>query len=279
MTVVDNASGDGSAELVARRVSRGCALIRNTRRTSGSARRTTRRCAASTARYLLVLNSDATAAPGALADAGRLPGRAPGRGGGRAAAALSGRHGPAVAAALPDGGHVVRARARRCSASGPTTRVLRRYYVADRSDDEEQDVDWLAGACLCVRARAAADVGLFDERFFMYSEELDLCRRFRAAGWRVAYVPSAEVSAPRGRQRAARPGGARPAVSDVQAAVRARSGMARGSRARLRVFLIAGILWRAGWRRAQAGARLAAHGAARAAGGDRQRALRHALRG
>ena len=75
----------------------------------------------------------------------------------------------------------------------PRNPVLQRYYLADRSDDEPQDVDWLVGACLCVRAAAAAEVGLFDESFFMYSEELDWCRRFRAAGWRVAYVPSAEV--------------------------------------------------------------------------------------
>jgi GT2 family glycosyltransferase len=75
----------------------------------------------------------------------------------------------------------------------PDNKLLRRYYVADRSDDEPQEVDWLVGACLCVRASAAERVGLFDERFFMYSEELDWCRRFRAAGWSVAYVPSAEV--------------------------------------------------------------------------------------
>jgi N-acetylglucosaminyl-diphospho-decaprenol L-rhamnosyltransferase len=75
----------------------------------------------------------------------------------------------------------------------PNNRVLRHYYVRDRPDDLSQDVDWLVGACLSVRAAAAAEVGLFDERFFMYSEELDWCRRFRAAGWRVAYVPAAEV--------------------------------------------------------------------------------------
>jgi GT2 family glycosyltransferase len=75
----------------------------------------------------------------------------------------------------------------------PDNGVLRRYYVQDRSDDVVQDVDWLVGACLCVRGAAAAEVGLFDERFFMYSEELDWCRRFRARAWRVAYVPSAEV--------------------------------------------------------------------------------------
>ena len=49
--------------------------------------------------------------------------------------------------------------------------------MADRSDAEAQEVDWLVGACLCVRASAVAQVGLFDERFFMYSEELDWCRR------------------------------------------------------------------------------------------------------
>jgi GT2 family glycosyltransferase len=76
----------------------------------------------------------------------------------------------------------------------PDNAQLRWYYVEDRSADEPQDVDWLVGACLCVRGAAAAQVGLLDERFFMYSEELDWCRRFRAAGWRVSYVPSAEVT-------------------------------------------------------------------------------------
>jgi GT2 family glycosyltransferase len=71
--------------------------------------------------------------------------------------------------------------------------VLRRYYFEDVPEDVIQDVDWIVGASLCVRASAAAEVGLFDERFFMYSEELDWCRRFRARGWRVVYVPTADV--------------------------------------------------------------------------------------
>jgi hypothetical protein len=76
----------------------------------------------------------------------------------------------------------------------PDNAVLRRYYVQDRSGDAPQDVDWLVGACLCLRANAMRQVGLFDERFFMYSEEIDLCRRLRAAGWRIRYVPTAEVA-------------------------------------------------------------------------------------
>ncbi|MCX2727139.1 glycosyltransferase [Thermomicrobium sp. 4228-Ro] len=72
-------------------------------------------------------------------------------------------------------------------------RVLRRYYVADRSDDELQEVDWLVGACLAIRREALATVGLFDERFFLYSEEVEWFWRVRRAGWRVYYLPDAEV--------------------------------------------------------------------------------------
>lgn len=71
--------------------------------------------------------------------------------------------------------------------------VLRRYYIEDRSADDEQEVDWLVGACLLIRRKAWDDVGPFDERIFMYSEELDWCRRARSLGWRVVYLPSATI--------------------------------------------------------------------------------------
>ncbi|HUZ03650.1 MAG TPA: glycosyltransferase [Thermomicrobiaceae bacterium] len=72
-------------------------------------------------------------------------------------------------------------------------RILRRYYVADRGDDEEQEVDWLVGACLAVRREAVETSGLLNEAFFMYSEEVEWCYRIRAAGWRVAYCPKAGI--------------------------------------------------------------------------------------
>ncbi len=71
--------------------------------------------------------------------------------------------------------------------------ILRRYYVADRSDDDLQEVDWLVGACLAIRRQALATVGLLDERFFLYSEEVEWFWRLRRAGWRVYYLPEAEV--------------------------------------------------------------------------------------
>ena len=71
--------------------------------------------------------------------------------------------------------------------------LLSRYYVLDLPDDEENDVDWVTGACMMVPRRILDHVGLFDEAYFMYSEELDLCRRVCVAGWRIVYLPEAQV--------------------------------------------------------------------------------------
>jgi N-acetylglucosaminyl-diphospho-decaprenol L-rhamnosyltransferase len=72
-------------------------------------------------------------------------------------------------------------------------RILRAYYAADLPVDQTIDVDWLVGAALFVRREAWEQVGLFDERFFMYSEELDWQRRMHAAGWLVRFLPAAQV--------------------------------------------------------------------------------------
>jgi len=77
--------------------------------------------------------------------------------------------------------------------TAPLRRMLERYYVADRSPDAVQDVDWITGAAMLARREAIGDVGPMDEGFFMYSEELDWCRRFHQAGWRVVYLPTAQI--------------------------------------------------------------------------------------
>lgn len=72
-------------------------------------------------------------------------------------------------------------------------RLLSDYYVLDRADDETSDVDWVVGAALMVRQSVVQQVGPLDAAYFMYSEELDWCRRIRDAGWRVVYLPAAQV--------------------------------------------------------------------------------------
>ena len=76
---------------------------------------------------------------------------------------------------------------------GPRTRALNAFYGAGFAHDEPREVDWLFGPCLLVRREASDAVGLFDESFFMFSEETDWCYRFRGAGWKVLFYPGAEV--------------------------------------------------------------------------------------
>jgi len=66
-----------------------------------------------------------------------------------------------------------------------------RYTMQDFDRRQIRDVDWLLGAVLMVRRAALDQVGLFDEKYFLYFEDTDWCRRFWAAGWRVVYYPEA----------------------------------------------------------------------------------------
>jgi N-acetylglucosaminyl-diphospho-decaprenol L-rhamnosyltransferase len=72
-------------------------------------------------------------------------------------------------------------------------RLLERYYVQDQPSDATLDVDWVMGAALMARQEAIEQVGPMDEGYFMYSEELDWCKRFKDAGWRVVYLPTAQI--------------------------------------------------------------------------------------
>lgn len=72
-------------------------------------------------------------------------------------------------------------------------KLLQNYYVQDIPDDAVADVDWVMGAAMLVPAEVIAQIGGMDEAYFMYSEELDWCRRIKDAGWRVVYFPAAQI--------------------------------------------------------------------------------------
>jgi len=55
------------------------------------------------------------------------------------------------------------------------------------------EVDWVSGACMVVRRKAVDDIGLMDERFFLYWEDADWCKRMWKKGWKVVYFPQGSV--------------------------------------------------------------------------------------
>jgi N-acetylglucosaminyl-diphospho-decaprenol L-rhamnosyltransferase len=75
----------------------------------------------------------------------------------------------------------------------PRSRALNAFYAGGFDHEGVREVEWVMGACFLVRREAADAVGLFDEEFFMFSEETDWLYRFHVGGWKVWFLPEAEV--------------------------------------------------------------------------------------
>lgn len=74
----------------------------------------------------------------------------------------------------------------------PTSQAFNAFYAGGFDHASAREVDWVMAAVLLVRRAAAEQVGLFDEEFFLFSEEVDWCYRFRRAGWTTWFAPAAE---------------------------------------------------------------------------------------
>lgn len=70
---------------------------------------------------------------------------------------------------------------------------LKRFLMSDWDHASTREVDWIQGSCLLIPKKVLNEVGLFDERFFMYFEDTDLCRRIQNAGYKNIYLADAEV--------------------------------------------------------------------------------------
>ncbi len=70
---------------------------------------------------------------------------------------------------------------------------LHRRYTVQSRGEETREVDWAQSAALMVRREAAVAVDFLDPAFFVYSDEVDFCRRLRDAGWTTLHVPAAEA--------------------------------------------------------------------------------------
>ena len=180
IVVLDNASEDGSAEAVRERFP-GVRLIEQRLR-GGFGANHNAVIRATSGRYVYVLNEDTTSDDWGFERLVEEMDAHP------KTAAL----GPRLV--YPDGTH------QRSAWRFPTPAVslvglptLARIGVDQSGGATPRSVDWVAGAALLLRREALDRVGLFDEGFFIYFEEVDLCRRLRTAGWDVRYYPGLTV--------------------------------------------------------------------------------------
>ncbi|HXH61671.1 MAG TPA: glycosyltransferase family 2 protein [Fimbriimonadaceae bacterium] len=81
----------------------------------------------------------------------------------------------------------------------PNNRFTREYLMADFEHDKPREVDWVSGAAMFIRGELIDEIGLLDDDFFMYCEDVDFCRRAWDAGWKVMYLPSAVITHAIGR--------------------------------------------------------------------------------
>lgn len=189
--VVDNASADGSAEAV-RREFPGVTLLANDRN-AGYAAGNNQGIAAATGDYVLLLNPDVEVPPGALEGAVRIAERTP-RLGALGVRQLNpdGAVQPSVRG-FPTPANVL------CEALGlsrifPRSRRLAAYRMRWFGYDREADVDQPMGTFLLIPRPALEDVGLLDERFPIFFNEVDWCYRARQRGWRIVFTPEVWIT-------------------------------------------------------------------------------------
>jgi N-acetylglucosaminyl-diphospho-decaprenol L-rhamnosyltransferase len=180
IVVLDNASEDGSAGAVRDRFPDVRLIAQDRRAGFGANHNTVIR--ATTSRYVYVLNEDTTSDDWAFGSLVTHLDSNP------RVAAL----GPRVV--YPDGRHQDSAwRFPSPSVAALGVVSLGKLGVTQSRGDAARPVDWVMGAALVLRREALGEVGLFDEEFFLYSEEVDLQLRLRRAGWAVEYFPAATV--------------------------------------------------------------------------------------
>lgn len=84
--------------------------------------------------------------------------------------------------------------------------TLQKFFIKEWDRTTSREIGWALGACFMIRRSALEDVGLFDERFFLYFEDVDYCRRMWEKSWAVHYVAEAEIIHYLSRTSAVNPG-------------------------------------------------------------------------
>jgi N-acetylglucosaminyl-diphospho-decaprenol L-rhamnosyltransferase len=188
LVVVDNDSHDGSPDRALEENPQ-TRLIRN-HANRGFAAGANQGIRSTTAPFVLLLNPDAEILAGTLGGFVKVAQDRP----------AAGAIGPVVRD--PDGSIYPSARKIPTLAEGVghaflgpfvPNRFSKAYTMEGWDRGTERLVDWASASCVLLRRTALDEIGLFDERFFMYVEDVDLCTRLRGAGWEVLFSPELEV--------------------------------------------------------------------------------------
>ena len=190
VVVVDNASSDASVE--AARTADTTVKVVQSGANVGFGTAANRGVAATESEYVLVMNPDTVVEPGTVKALSEALDRDPGLAVvGPRIENLDGTLYPSVRR-FPDlsvaFGHAF------LGLVWPRNPFTRQYRMLDWDHDQPAaDVDWVGGACVLVRRTAFDVVAGFDEAYFMYVEDVDLCWRLGQAGWRIGYEPGGRV--------------------------------------------------------------------------------------
>ena len=202
--LVDNASADGSQRRAGREQA-GIEILQNTENL-GFARAVNQALERAAGEFTLLLNPDVVLSPAAIALLVDFMSQHP--------------DAAVVGPKLLNPNGTVQGSARRDPSvwtglfgrAAPLTRLFPNNPVSRRElpglghvGDDPFEVDWVSGACLMVRRAAYERVGRLDERFFLFWEDADWCRRFRGASWKVYYLPTAIATHDVGMSCAQRP--------------------------------------------------------------------------
>ncbi|UCD58574.1 MAG: glycosyltransferase family 2 protein [Candidatus Hydrogenedentota bacterium] len=189
--VVDNASSDGSPEAVRAQFPR-CTVIAN-EENLGFSRANNMALKRAHGRYILLLNPDTVLEPEVLQKMENYMDNRPDVG--MVSCKLITADGSLDLACRRSFPSLWDGLCRASGASGlfPKSRLFARYNLTYLDENETCEVDAVNGAFMFVRREAAEQVGLLDEDYFMYIEDLDWCYRFREAGWKIIYHPAASA--------------------------------------------------------------------------------------
>lgn len=191
VVVVDNASGDGSDHLIADWIKAQpegtpVRLVRSATN-SGFSGGHNQGMAAVEAKYYLILNSDALLRKGFLRRILEAAEATPEAG--LIAPQIETEAGDIQVSCFRF--HSPLSELIRGAGSGPVTKLLRRHVVALQPPVDPSEIEWASFACILLRGRMVAEIGLMDEGYFLYFEDAEYCLRAGRAGWKIVQEPRA----------------------------------------------------------------------------------------